>query len=91
MIVTALQRRHLGAVALDFLRGTALVALGIASLAALLQLPRLAWGLEARFSQMAVTLLLAALLASSLRFFGDRRRLFLLGAIGGLLILLVRA
>lgn len=90
-IVALLQRRHIAAVALDFARGTALVALGLASLAALLELPRLAWGLDPRYSQMAITLLLAALLASSLRLFGDRRRLFALGAIGGLLTLLVRA
>lgn len=89
--VRALLHRHLAALALDFARGTALVALGLAAFAVLLELPRHAWGLDARYTQMAVTLLLAALLASSMRLFGDRRRLFLLGAIGGLLILLVRA
>jgi mannose/fructose/N-acetylgalactosamine-specific phosphotransferase system component IIC len=85
-----LERRHLGAMAIDFLRGAALVAIGVAVISLLLPAVATVWGLPAAVAAMLRVVLVVGLLASSARLFAGRARLFLLGAAGGLLFLLIR-
>lgn len=85
-----LERWHVAAIGLDFLRAALLTAVGMLVLAALLQLSRMAWGLGDRVPQVVLGAVIAMLLAGSLRLFGGRTRLFLVGAAGGLLLLLAR-
>ncbi len=85
-----IERRHLVAILLDFLRGAVLVVAGSLLLSVLLDLVR---GVELPGGDAADTLMrfvLAALLASSVALFAGRMRLFIAGAVGGILLLLVR-
>lgn len=81
-----LQRRHLGALALDALRGVLLTALGLAVLPPLLRVayPGAA-GLGAGASLLAVAAV-AALLGACVHLFADRLRIYLVGAAVGLLV-----
>jgi hypothetical protein len=84
----SLQRRHLLATGLDFLRG---VALGLAGWLLLsVALARLVplWGLDERITGLVTVAVLVALLAASLQLLGGRLRLFALGLAGGAAILL---
>lgn len=85
-----LERRHLLAVAVDFARGVLLAGAGIALFAAVLALPA---GLlpGPGIARLALGAALAASLGAALRMFGrERARLFLVGALGGVLLLLLR-
>jgi mannose PTS system EIIC component len=85
---TALERRHLAALTLDFLRGAALVAAGIPLFAALLMLTTAEWTLGDVVTRTAVWSLVAAGVAATLHLFGERRSaLFAVGALCGLLFL----
>jgi hypothetical protein len=86
----AVERRHLAAIGIDFTRGAGLVLLGLPLLGLLLRWLPGAWSLGERGAQVAVAAVLAGLIASSLRMFGRRARLFVVGAAAGLLLLLVR-
>lgn len=88
--VAAVERRHLGAVAIDLGRGVLLVALGLPVLSLLLWLSGEVWVVDQRIPQVAVVAALAGLTAGSLRLFGGRVRLFLAGVLVGLFSLLVR-
>lgn len=82
------QRRHLLALAGDFVRGTILVTIGVALLAAMLVAARASWGIGELVPGLVVDASVAALLASCLRFFGGRGWLFGGGAAVGVLVLL---
>lgn len=84
------ERRHLAAIGIDFVRGAGLVLLGMPLLGLVLRwLPGL-WTVGERGAQIVVAALVAGLIAASLRMFGRRMRFFLVGAGAGLLFLLVR-
>jgi mannose/fructose/N-acetylgalactosamine-specific phosphotransferase system component IIC len=85
-----LERRHLGALGLDFLRAAALVAVGLAVLSLLLPPVLAVWGLGEGMATALRVGVVVGLLASSARLFAGRARLFLLGLAGGLLLLLIR-
>lgn len=85
-----LERRHLAAVGADFLRGAALVGVGVALLGWIVED---AWFLlpHGGVARLAVGAALAAALGAALRLFGAARLpLFLAGAAGGLLLLWIR-
>jgi mannose/fructose/N-acetylgalactosamine-specific phosphotransferase system component IIC len=85
----SMQRRHLLAVGVDFLRGVVLAGVGLGVLIALLTLTREGWLLEVAGTQTVTGVLLVGLLATSARIFGARLRLFAAGAAAaGLLVLL---
>jgi hypothetical protein len=85
----SMQRRHLLAVGIDFLRGVVLAGVGVGVLLALLFLTREGWLLEVAGTQTVTGVLLVGLLATSARIFGARMRLFAAGAAAaGLLVLL---
>lgn len=86
-----LERRHLAAVGLDFLRGVLLVSLGLVSLVALVVLSQPLWAVGQEVPRVAVALTLVAVLASTARVFAGRARLFAAGALGGALFLFLRA
>jgi mannose PTS system EIIC component len=78
--------RHLQAVAYDYVRGAALVAVGMPVLAVLLRLSSAAWPAQDRFTSVVLWGLAAAGIAATLRLFGGRRfTLFAIGLGGGLL------
>lgn len=84
----ALERRHLGAIALDFGRACALTALGMVLLVPALALAADAWALPPGVGEAALWCLVAAGIAATLRLFGERRApLFAVGAVFGLLVL----
>jgi hypothetical protein len=85
-----LQRRQGVAIAYDFGRGAGLVLAGVLVLTGALRVAGVAWGLDPRVSMLVIQALVAALLAGSLALFPGRRRLFAMGAAGGLIILLAR-
>lgn len=85
-----LQRRHLAALATDFARGMLLVAVGTAVLILMLGLARGSWGVGERVPQLVVDAAVAGLLASVLRLLGGRPTAFVIGAAGGIALLLVR-
>jgi mannose/fructose/N-acetylgalactosamine-specific phosphotransferase system component IIC len=85
----SMQRRHLLAVGVDFLRGIVLAGVGLGVLIALIPLTREGWLLEVAGTRSVIGVLLVGLLATSARIFGTRVRLFAAGAAAaGLLVLL---
>jgi mannose/fructose/N-acetylgalactosamine-specific phosphotransferase system component IIC len=81
-----LERRHFAALGVDYLRGAALVAVGMPAFALFLALTTSAWGLDERITGIAVWSLAAAGIAAALHLFGERRSvLFVLGALCGVL------
>jgi hypothetical protein len=85
----SMQKRHLLAVGVDFLRGVLLVGVGLGVLLSLLSLTREGWLLEVAGTRTVTGVLLVGLLATSARIFGTRLRLFAAGAAAaGLLVLL---
>lgn len=88
--IEALQRRHLAAVAVDAARGMVLVAAGIPVAWLLLSGSAAAWQLDQRIPQTLLAAVVAGTVAGSLRLFGGRKRLFVVGMAAGLLLLLMR-
>lgn len=84
-----LERRHLMALGLDFARGMLLVAAGALVLAGMLYLAGNAWGVGQRVPRLVMDAAVAGLLASGLRLLGGRPGAFAMGAVGGLILLLV--
>lgn len=86
----AIDRLHLRALGLDFLRGVAVTALGLLVLGTLLE--TLGWiPFREPWTRPALALSAAAALASSLRLFGRRRMpLFVAGAAAGAALLWLR-
>jgi PTS system mannose-specific IIC component len=87
----AVELRHAAAIGLDFVRGMLLVGGGVIALAALLTLSQPLWSIGQRIPELAVAAGLVAMLASTARLFGGRLRLFVAGAVGGLLLLALGA
>jgi mannose/fructose/N-acetylgalactosamine-specific phosphotransferase system component IIC len=87
----ALERRHLGAIALDLLRGALLVAVGIPLLHGLLHLVGRVTVPAENASALALRLSFIALLAGASYLFGGRSRLLAAGAVAGLLLAWARA
>ena len=85
-----LQRRHLAAVLLDFVRGMIVVGTGLVLLSTLLLLTADRWALHGEVARIAVGASAVGLLAATLGVFGGRLRIFLAGVGMGLLFLLVR-
>ncbi len=87
----SLERRHLAAIGIDFLRGMILVSVGVLGLTALLPALAAAWGLGEQIPQILLSAVVAGLLASTYRSFGGRRWMAAAGVAAGLLfVLLVR-
>ena len=84
----ALERRHLGATAVDFLRGVALVLVGGLLLYGALVLLIPYWGLDEPLTDLLTGGILVALLASSFRLLGSRVPWFVVGLAGGVVFLL---
>ncbi|HET8654907.1 MAG TPA: PTS sugar transporter subunit IIC [Longimicrobiaceae bacterium] len=82
-----IERRHLLAVLIDFARGVLLVVVGFVLLSLLLHLSIPRWGLGERIPHLVLGAVVVGLFASTLRFFGTRVKLFLAGAVVGLLLL----
>lgn len=78
-----LERRHLAAIGLDLLRGTALVAVGALVLDAGVGILAPLWGLDERVTRVVVVGMLSGLIASSFRLFGGRLPWFAFGLAGG--------
>ena len=79
-----LERRHLAAIGLDFLRGTMLVGVGALVLGAAVAILAPLWGLDERITRAIAVGMLAGLIASSFRLFGGRIPWFACGVAGGL-------
>lgn len=86
----SLQRRHLTAVALDFVRGMLLAGVGLVVLIAILEIAREGWPIGAETTHTFVGILLVGLLATAARIFGGRARLFAAGAAAAALIVILR-
>lgn len=85
-----LQRRHIAAIGVDFLRGAILVAVAIPLLAVLVELTRASWGLDQELVQVLLWSATAAGIAALVRLFGERRiALFAAGLAGGVLSLVL--
>lgn len=84
-----LQRRHLAATGVDFLRGVILVLSGWVILYVALGILLPYWALGDRITTLLTGGLLAGLLAGSFRLLGGRARWFALGLAGGVVLLLV--
>ena len=87
----ALQRRHLGATGLDFLRGVVLFVVGYALLTVVLMALAPRWGLDDRITALLTGGILVGLLAGSFRLMGGRTTWFVVGLAGGVAILLATA
>lgn len=79
-----LERRHVAAIGLDYLRGMALVAVGTTVLAMAVGLLAPLWGLDERVTRVLIVAMLAGLIASSFRLFGGRIPWFVFGVAGGI-------
>lgn len=86
--VNRLQRSHLSATAVDFLRGVLLTLVGWVLLYGALALFTPVWGLDARITALLTGAIVVGLLASSLRLFGSRVGWFIAGIAGGAAFLL---
>lgn len=84
-----LERRHLRAIGLDFLRGMLLVGGGLVVLAGSLRLLSPLWGLGERVPQVLLSAVVAGLLASSFRVVGSRTWMTMAGMAAGLMFLLL--
>lgn len=89
--VSALQRRHLAATGVDFLRGVVLVLSGGVILYVALAGLTPFWALGERLTGLLTAGLLAGLLAGCFRLLGGRVRWFALGVAGGVVMLLATA
>lgn len=89
--VDTLQARHLLAILMDAGRGMLLVAVGLLILIALMAAARPSWPLSQQLPLLTLTAALVGQLASTTRLFSGRARLFLAGALGGLLFAALRA
>lgn len=88
---TSLQYRHLSAIGIDFVRGMVLVLAGTAALVGVLSSLMPYWGLGEQIPQILLSAIVAGLLASTYRSFGDRRWMATAGvAAGAVFVLLVR-
>jgi mannose/fructose/N-acetylgalactosamine-specific phosphotransferase system component IIC len=85
-----LERRHLLAIGVDFVRGLVLTGVGLALLIALLEIERAGWPFESAPTQTFIGILLVGLLATSARTFGGRARFFAVGAAAAALLLVFR-
>lgn len=87
-----LERRHLAAILLDFLRGSVLVGCGVLILSFLLTAVTPMWGLGEELPRLLLIGALAASLGACSRLFQERRasQLLLAGAACGLLVLFFR-
>lgn len=83
-----LERRHLGAILCDYVRGMVLVSAGILLLFAILQTLTPLWAFGERVPQAIVAAVVAGLLASSIRVVGSRGWLAAAGAAAGAVFLL---
>jgi mannose/fructose/N-acetylgalactosamine-specific phosphotransferase system component IIC len=82
-----LERRHLAAIGVDYLRSCLLTAVGLAMLAAALSLTAQQWALPVSAGEVILWSVVAAGIAASLRLFGERRvGFFAVGAACGLLL-----
>jgi mannose/fructose/N-acetylgalactosamine-specific phosphotransferase system component IIC len=88
--VGQLQRRHLAAILLDFVRGMLVVGVGLIFLSTLLIVSAQHWSLDPQVAGLAVSAATVGLLAATLGVFGGRGRLFVVGMAAGLLFVLVR-
>jgi mannose PTS system EIIC component len=86
--LATLERRHLGATAVDFLRGIVLVVVGSLLLHGVLVLLIPYWGLDERLADLLTGGILVGLLASSFRLLGSRVPWFVVGLAGGVAFLL---
>lgn len=86
-----LQRHHLAAVLLDFVRGMLVVGSGLVCLGGLLTVSARHWSLHAEISQMAISASVVGLFAATLGVFRGRTRMFVMGLAAGLVFVLVRA
>lgn len=84
-----LERKHLTAIGIDFVRGMVLVAAGIPVLALAIHASGSAWQLDERFARGLVSAVAVGLIAGSARSFGGRSGQFAAGVAGGLLLALV--
>ena len=87
----ALERRHLGATAVDFLRGMVLVLTGFLLLYGALVMLVPYWALDESFADLLTGGILVGLLASSFRLLGSRVPWFVVGLAGGVAFLLATA
>jgi mannose/fructose/N-acetylgalactosamine-specific phosphotransferase system component IIC len=85
-----LEQRHRTAIAVDFLRGMVLVALGTVVLAGVVRFAAPLWGLGERIPQVVLTAAVAGLIASALRIVGGRAWFAAAGAAAGIAYLLAR-
>lgn len=85
----SLERELLTAVAVDWLRGMALAIIGIAIATQVATLGIPLWGLSERFTSIAVSGLLVAMVASTLKLLGGRAGWFACGLAVGVLFVLV--
>jgi mannose/fructose/N-acetylgalactosamine-specific phosphotransferase system component IIC len=89
----SVERRHAASMALDFVRGALVSIVGAALGSVLLRALAPMWGLHPRVTGGGLLLTACAVLAAALAVFGgwrEARRFFLLGAICGSLLLLIR-
>ena len=86
-----LQRRHLGATGLDFLRGVLLFVVGYVLLTAVLGALTPYWGLDDRITALITGGMLVGLLAGSFRLMGGRTAWFAVGLAGGAAVLIATA
>jgi mannose/fructose/N-acetylgalactosamine-specific phosphotransferase system component IIC len=85
-----LQRGHMTAIALDFVRGALLVAVAVPLLALLLDLTYSRWTLDHGVAALVVWGVTAAGITATVRLFGERRYLlFAAGVLGGFLALVL--
>jgi mannose/fructose/N-acetylgalactosamine-specific phosphotransferase system component IIC len=82
-----LERRHLMAVGLDFLRGALLVLAGMLVLAVAVPMLDRHWGLNEAITRWLVIAAMIAMLASSLRILGSKYRFAAVGAAIGFVLL----
>src|SRR5690606_8701381 len=82
-----LERRHLTAILLDFVRGMLLVAAGILILSGLLRILGPFWGLGEEIPRAVIGAVVAGLLASSIRIVGSHGWLAAAGAAAGVAFL----
>jgi mannose/fructose/N-acetylgalactosamine-specific phosphotransferase system component IIC len=86
-----LQRRHLAATGVDFLRGVLLVVVGSLLLTLALAVLTPYWSIDQRITGLVTGGLVVGLLAGSFRLLGARTRWFVVGVAGGLAALLATA
>lgn len=84
-----LERRHLAAIALDYLRGMLLVAVGILVLYGIAERLVPLWGLGERLAEGVLWGMVAGLFASAIRFMGSRLWLAAVGAAGALIVVAI--